>query len=227
MALSTTLATFGIKMTHAELNAVGIRVSAEVWAQLAEFLARLLHENELLNLTAVRDADAAWRLHVVDSLALLPALQMRPQACVLDLGSGGGVPGIPLAIAAPTARITLLDATRKKVDAQQRIVAALGLANVRCVWGRAELVAHERVLRAAFDVVVTRAVAKLSRLLEWSAPFLKPGGECWCMKGPDVDEELAAAANAARRAGLVLSRRYEYELADRGRRTVLEFTRVR
>ncbi len=220
------LATFGIKMTHAELNAAGIRVSAEVWARLAEFLERLLHENELLNLTSVRDPGAAWRLHVVDSLALLPALQRRPQSSLLDLGSGGGVPGIPLAIATPTARVTLLDGTRKKVDAQQRIVAALGLENVRCLWGRAELVANERSLRAGFDVVVTRAVAKLSQLLEWSAPFLKPGGECWCMKGPDVDEELAAAATAARRARLSLSRRYEYELADRGRRTVLEFTRL-
>jgi 16S rRNA (guanine527-N7)-methyltransferase len=113
---------------------------------------------------------------------------------VLDVGSGGGVPGIPLAIARPDLHVTLLDATEKKVAFLRAVVAELGLANVDTVCGRAEDVD----LGATFDVVLARAVAKLPTLLGWTAPFAKRGGRLLLIKGERAEIELKAAAKRLR-----------------------------
>src|SRR5262245_15056698 len=124
-------------MTHAELSYAGYDISESACAHLHSYIQALLAENQKLNLISLRNEADIWSVHVCDSLALLPPIRERAAKRLLDLGCGGGLPGVPLACACPELRVTLLDATRKKVQALERIVAHVGLANVDCLWGRA------------------------------------------------------------------------------------------
>jgi 16S rRNA (guanine527-N7)-methyltransferase len=157
------------------------------------YLTRLLAQNQTLNLTAVRDEETAAVRHIRDALAL-PALYPLAEKSVIDVGSGGGLPGIPLKIQDPSIRLTLLDATAKKVDFLRRVCAELGLADVVCVAARAEEQARRPGFRDTYDVAVARGVAFLPVLCELCLPFVKPGGVFLAMKGGDCDDEAAAAA---------------------------------
>jgi 16S rRNA (guanine527-N7)-methyltransferase len=190
-------------MTREELANAGFVVDPGAHSRLARFVELLLRENQQLNLTAIRDAGEVWRLHVCESLALLPLMSESGARGLLDLGTGGGVPGIPLACVCNDLRVTLLDATRKKLDAVGRIVAELGLSNVETLWGRAETLAHDARYREQFEVVTARAVAKLPTLVEYAAGFVRPGGQCWFAKSLDAAErEVQEAARAAGQCAL-------------------------
>lgn len=179
----------------ARLAALGVTLPADAVARLGSFLALLLAMNEHVNLTAITEPNEAWSRHVLDALTLAPLLADLPAgARLLDVGSGGGVPGIPLAIARPDLHVTLLDATEKKVVFLRAVSAELGLANVDAVCGRAEDVD----LGAGFDVVVARAVAKLPTLLGWTAPFAKRGGRLLLIKGERAELELKESARRLR-----------------------------
>jgi 16S rRNA (guanine527-N7)-methyltransferase len=185
-------------VTREELETAGFKVNPAAHARLAQLVELLLAENRRVNLTAARSVAVLWRAHVCDSLALLPLLREQAAVRVLDLGAGGGFPGLPLACACPDMEVTLLDATRKKVDAVRRIIQAMGLPNARAVWGRAETLAHDPAYREQFDAVAARAVATLPILLEYAAGFARPGGHCWLFKSAGaVGAEQAAAAAAA------------------------------
>jgi 16S rRNA (guanine527-N7)-methyltransferase len=186
-------------VTREELLQAGHAVSAVAYARLARFVELLLIENRRLNLTGVQEATELWRGHVCDSLALWPRVVASGAVRVLDLGSGGGLPGLPLACVCDTAQMTLLDATRKKVGALERIIQGLGVPNARAAWGRAERLAHEPAYREQFDLVTARAVAALPVLIEYAAGFVRPGGECWFFKTQRaLDEERPRAESAAR-----------------------------
>lgn len=175
--------------------------------RLGLYLALLLEANRSFNLTSITDPDAAWERHVLDSLTLLPLLAELPDdARVIDVGSGGGVPGIPLAITMPRVRFTLLEATGKKAAFLTRTAAALGLANVEVVHDRAEHAGRDRGRlvpgpagsrspghREAYDAVVARAVGRLATIAELCAPLAKVGGRVLLIKGRKADEELAEA----------------------------------
>jgi 16S rRNA (guanine(527)-N(7))-methyltransferase RsmG len=224
-------------VTHAELVAAGCEVDAAAHARLAQFVDVLLAENRVHNLTAIRTPEAVWPLHILDSLALLPRLDARAATPrVADLGSGGGVPGIPLAIARPALRVTLFDATRKKVDACNRMIEALKLDNVRAVWARVEArgrptsspklpVGHA----GRYDVVLARAVGPLAELVERAATLLSrdAAAECWFHKSvAALPAELEAAEAAAQRVGLRHVETLSYSLpAEHGPRAIAVFGR--
>lgn len=163
----------------------------------------LLHErNKRVNLTAVRDFDGIERRLVLESLRLVPVVAERAgSGRIMDLGSGGGIPGIVLAIALPDLEFTLLDATGKKVKFQQDVVDNLGLANVRTVQGRAEELGHDINWRNTFDVVSARAVTSLSALMELGLPFVSMKGWLVLPKGLEIEEELGIARKAAGKLG--------------------------
>jgi len=141
----------------------------------------------------------------------LPLIDESRPARVLDLGSGGGVPGIPLACVVPDLPVTLLDATRRKTAALERIVHAVGLEHVNVRWGRAEELAHQPEYRERFAAVVARAVAALPVLLEYVAGFVAVGGEAWLFK-THGELKREDAAHAARACGLEEIGRREYLL---------------
>jgi 16S rRNA (guanine527-N7)-methyltransferase len=206
---------YSASMTREQLLAAGFELSEDEHARLARFVALLLDENTRINLTGTRTADELWPRHICDSLALLPLIGEWQPRRVLDLGTGGGLPGIPLACVCPDVHVTLLDATQKKLAALGRIVAALELPNVRCLWGRAELLAHDPLERETYDAVITRAVGPLRVSLEYAAGFVKPNGAAWCyLSERGVAEELGPAENAANRCRLTLRETRAYTLPE-------------
>ncbi len=215
-------------MTRDELNAAGFDVSAAGYERLSRFVNLLLNENCRLNLTSARDAEEIWGAHVCDSLALLPAVSDRSAGRILDLGAGGGFPGLPLACVCEPVSVTLLDSVGKKVDALRRMIDRLSLANVRAVCGRAETLAHDPPLREQFDGVCARAVAELRVLLEYATGFVRPGGFCWFFKTlAGLEEESAAAIAAARACALEYVGARSYRLAGTDAdRVIVEYRKL-
>lgn len=162
-------------------------------------LDRLYEANQQFNLTAVRDADEAWVRHIFDSLTLLPLLaSLDAGARVADVGSGGGAPGLPLAIAMPELSFTLIESTGKKAEFLKETASALRLENVRVVKERAEVVGADRDHRETYGAVTARALGPLRVALELTTPLLKVGGLGLFIKGAKADEEIAGAKTALR-----------------------------
>lgn len=217
-----------LAMHDAEPCDANQELAPESVARLRAFVDALLRENEKLNLTAVRDPQTAWRVHVLDSLALLPLIRQRACRTLLDLGSGGGVPGLPLACALPQMQVTLLDSTQKKIAACGRIADAIGLTNVSFLAARAEDAAHQAQQREQYDAVTARAVTKLPQLIEWTAGFIHPHGVAWLFKTPAAaDVELSAAQRACELCRMKFIRRHAYRLPDEtDERIILEFDKT-
>lgn len=165
------------------------------------FVALLLDANTRLNLTRVVEATAVATFHLLDSLAALPVIDRLAPARAIDLGSGGGVPGVVLALARRDVRWTLVDSVRKKADALRSIVSELGLDNVEVEAERAELLGREAAHREGHDVVVARACAALPVLVEYALPFLRVGGSLVAWKAAMADAELHSGGVAARLLG--------------------------
>jgi 16S rRNA (guanine527-N7)-methyltransferase len=181
--------------------ALGLELHEEQIRLLLAYLDLLYTANEYMNLTRVPRSEAIPR-HVLESLSVVPELALATSARVLDLGTGGGLPGVPIAIVKPEWRVTLLDARRKKVEFLNGVVEDLGLKSVETVHGRAEDCARSVPMRRAFDAVVARAVAPLERLVVWMEPFLKPSGMAAAMRSGAGAEEAVAVGPALRNCGL-------------------------
>ncbi len=176
----------------AELNIVLPEAAKE---KFRTYFSLLEEKNKLMNLTAISGEDDVTRLHFLDSLALLAIHDFRG-ARVADIGTGAGFPGLPVLIAEPTVRLTLIDSLGKRVDFLRQVTAALGLS-ADCLHARAEEAAKEPDLRESFDIAVSRAVARLNVLCELCMPFVEPGGVFIAMKSAASDEEMLEAERAA------------------------------
>jgi 16S rRNA (guanine527-N7)-methyltransferase len=187
--------------------ALGITLNQDQRRILIHYRTLLLEWNERINLTAITDPTEILTHHFLDSLACaLPLSPPRRRAplSLIDIGSGAGFPGLPLAIAFPSWQVCLLEATGKKVRFLAAAIEALGLSNASAVHGRAEEVAHLPLYRGSFDIATARAVASLPALLEYCAPFVKPGGLMLLPKKGDLGEELQLGKRAAPQLGAFL-----------------------
>lgn len=176
-------------------NRLGVTLDSEAVERFAIYRDLLLAANERFNLTRVTAPDVVEIKLFADSLALLPYVLLNTNS-LLDIGSGGGVPGLALAIARPDLSVTLLDATAKKVRFLAETAGALGLDNVSAIQGRAEELARDRRHRERYGVVTARAVARLVTLAELALPFLAVGGRAILPKGRAAAEELDEARYA-------------------------------
>lgn len=179
-----------------------------------------------LNLLSKADQEKIESKHLPDSLEVLKFWKAEKGSRVLDLGTGGGLPGLPLAEACPEMEFTLLDATQKKCGAIVGMMQEMGFKNVRVVTGRFEDKAHEKAFRETFDLVVARAVAPLPTLLEYVAGFLKVGGHFYAWKGPDYLEELRSASDALNLLSFSMKRAHAYTLPGEEKRFILEFVKT-
>ncbi|MGZ8481627.1 MAG: 16S rRNA (guanine(527)-N(7))-methyltransferase RsmG [Candidatus Limnocylindria bacterium] len=163
------------------------------------FVELLLDANTRLNLTRVTEPDAVARLHLLDSLSALPHVDRFGSSTALDLGSGGGVPGLVLALARPEIAWTLVDSVGKKCDAMRGIVQALGLRSVTVIAERAEILGRDPRHRERYDLVTARACAALPVLAEYALPLTSVGGALLAWKGPltAADDEVIRGAAAA------------------------------
>jgi len=161
------------------------------------YVALLLEANERVNLTRIVEPLDVARLHLLDALAALPLLDRLKPRNAVDLGSGGGVPGIILALARPDMAWTLVDSVRKKCDAVRGFAGTLGLANVTVIAERAEVLGRDAVHRDQHDLVTARACASLPVLAELGLPLIRIGGALLAWKSTMPDEELSAGRAAA------------------------------
>ncbi|MEX1072681.1 MAG: 16S rRNA (guanine(527)-N(7))-methyltransferase RsmG [Chloroflexota bacterium] len=192
-----------LEVLLADAPAIAALLPPGYLATVERYVALLLVANARLNLTRVVEPQAIARTHLLDALAALPLLDEWAAARAVDLGSGGGVPAIPLALARPEIAWTLVDSVGKKASALREMVEALGLAGVTVVAERAEEVGRDPRHRERYDLVTARAFAALPVLAELSMPLLHVGGRLLAWKGPlrDQDEELRRGRTALGEVG--------------------------
>ncbi len=177
-----------------EARSFGLELSPTQLDALESYYRELMAWNERVNLTAITERDHVMVKHFLDSLSVAPLL--APASALIDIGAGAGLPGLPLKIALPDLRLTLVDATRKKVDFLNHIIATLGLDETRAVQARAEDLGREPAYREQYDFAVARAVADLPVLAEYALPLVKVGGAVIAQKGIAITEELERAKRA-------------------------------
>jgi len=172
--------------------------------------ADLLTRYELANVIGTRDWNQIVLEHLIDSLSCLKVVDTQRNYCLIDVGTGGGLPGIPLSVARPDLRVVLLETTEKKVRFLEYVKAELKLENLRVLHARAEeAAARDSRFREAFDLATARALAALPVVLEYCAPFVRIGGKVLAMKGRLQEEELSQGVAAAHKLGAELSETLE------------------
>jgi len=179
------------------VEALGVAFDPGDLGRLESYLMLLRQASERFNLTAVTDPAEMWMRHVYDSLTLLPYIISAEAREVIDVGSGGGAPGLPLAIITPNIKYVLLEATGKKARFLTETVAALEIGNVTVLHDRAETIGRDRTRhREQYDVVTARAVGRLAVLVELTVPLAKIGGYVLAIKGAHAAEEVIEAKEA-------------------------------
>ena len=182
------------------LPRLALSLSQEVQDTLCAFGAAVVEQNKVMNLTAITQPEQVAKLHLLDSLSLLTLEDLRGKR-MIDVGCGAGFPGVPVKIACPEVKLTLLDSLGKRMQWLETVLPTLGV-EAECVTARAEEAVAER--REQYDIATSRAVARLNILLELTAPYVKVGGKVLAMKGTAAQEELAEAKNAIAKLGLEL-----------------------
>jgi 16S rRNA (guanine527-N7)-methyltransferase len=202
----------------------GLTLDERQHALLNSFLDLLLEANQRMNLTRITDRQQAEILHVADAMTLLTHLPSRPHR-LADVGSGGGIPGIVLAIVRPDAQIALIESTQKKAHFLRGAAAELKLGNVSIESVRAEDVARSAD-RESFDIAIARAVAVMPELVEWLLPLVKVGGYALAMKGPKGLEELEQARPLIKRLGGDRAAILSADLPDRPGHVIIKIAKT-
>jgi len=203
----------------------GIELSPRQLDKFDAFTRLLLLWNQKFNITRITDPEEISVRHYLDSLAPLAFITPAKGAAIMDIGTGGGMPGIPLKIARPDIKLSLLDSTRKRLLFVEEAARDMELSEVKAIHSRAEDAGQNRLFRERFDFTVSRAVARLPLLAELCLPFCKVGGTFIAYKGPDIEEELDQAKRAIKLLGGEVGAVHKFLLPHGGPERTLVFVK--
>ncbi|MCD8082910.1 MAG: 16S rRNA (guanine(527)-N(7))-methyltransferase RsmG [Clostridiales bacterium] len=195
---------------------LGITFTDSQMEQFYQYYQLLIEWNQVMNLTTITEMKDVITRHFIDSLSVIKAVHFKPDdsVSVIDVGSGAGFPGIPIKIAFPFLKLTLLDSLNKRVRFLNTVIQELDLKNISAIHGRSEDLGHEALYREAFDYCVSRAVANLSTLSEYCLPFVKPGGYFISYKSGNMDEELQHSKRAIHVLSGEVDQVFRFSLSD-------------
>jgi len=171
-------------------NNEGLEFNENKYNQFMEYKSLIKEWNEKVNLTAIKEDGEIVKKHFIDSMKVFKFDQLKNAKNVIDIGTGGGFPGIPMKIIKPEINVVLLDSLNKRINFLNEVIKSLDLKNIKAIHGRAEDFAQEAQYREKFDIAVSRAVANLTVLSEYCIPYVKLGGYFVAMKGPAVKRKL-------------------------------------
>ena len=198
-----------------------LNLPTEAADRLCAFGEAVVEQNKVMNLTAITEPAQVAKLHLLDSVSLLTLEELSGKR-MIDVGCGAGFPGVPVKIACPGVKLTLLDSLGKRMAWLETVLPTLGV-DAECVTARAEEAVADR--RESYDIATSRAVARLNILLELTAPYVKVGGKVLAMKGGAAREELAEAQKAVKTLGLETERIVDFPDVENGH-TVIVFKKV-
>ncbi len=205
-----------MKELEKALQKLHIAYEPQMLAQFTSYMDGVLEWNEKVNLTRITDPEEFVIKHFIDSVICCGFEEFRQAGTVVDVGTGGGFPGVPLAILSPDKEYTLIDSLQKRLKIIDALCAAAGIHNVTTLHGRAEDLAADPKYRQQFDLCVSRAVANTAVLAEYCLPFIRTGGWLLAYKGPDAEAEAKEAEKAIRILGGDLTAIRSCNLADYG-----------
>lgn len=185
-----------MKQLELAFEQLNIKANSDTTHKFEQYMKLVLAWNEKVNLTAITDEENFIKKHFVDSLLCAEFDELKNAKTVIDVGTGAGFPGVPIALIFPDKQFLLIDSLNKRIKILKEMLNELGVSNVEVLHSRAEDLAHKKEYREKFDICVSRAVANLAVLAEYCLPFINIGGFFISYKGSDIEEELDGAKKA-------------------------------
>ena len=184
------------KIFERKLNELGVELTDNMKRQFDIYYEMLTEWNKVMNLTGITEYEEVNEKHFIDSLSIVKVIDMSKIDKIIDIGTGAGFPGMPLKIAFPHLKVTLLDSLNKRIKFLNDVIGALELENIETIHGRAEDFAKQEIYREQYDLCVSRAVANLATLSEYCLPYVKVGGYFISYKSGEIEEELQQSKRA-------------------------------
>ena len=203
---------YDLKVLEQGCEELGIALNDTQKQQFIDFYEYLVEKNKVMNLTGITEFQEVLVKHFLDSLACIKAVDMKKVTTVMDIGTGAGFPGVPLKIAFPHLKVTLLDSLNKRIKFLNAVIEELGLEDIHTIHGRAEDYAKDAAYREQYDLCVSRAVANLATLSEYCLPYVKVDGMFVPYKSGEIDEEVKESSKAVKILGGKIEDVVKFEL---------------